>query len=176
MALTTEQVSLLDKVQADAESLHRELSACARSTLLAIGKNLDLGSDEALDGALRTAIPLSGGIAGTRKECGALVGGIMAIGLGLIEYDPRTKNPAERKPVMAASKQFFRWFEKEIGHATCFDIRDATLGRFYDQADPVEAQKFDEAGGNAMCASIVGKAARKAAEVILEGRNAKAAA
>jgi C_GCAxxG_C_C family probable redox protein len=171
MALTAEQMALLDKVQADGEALHKEVGVCARSTLMAVARNLDLGTDEAVDGALKTAIPLSGGIAGTRNECGALIGGVMAIGMGLVNYDPRTKNPEARKPVMAASKKFFRWFEKEIGHASCYDIRDANLGRFFDVVDPVENQKYIEAGGNEMCASIVGKAARKAAEMIMEARN-----
>ena len=170
MALTTEQTALLDKIQADGEAIHREIGVCARSTLLAVARNLKLSSDEAIDGALKTAIPLSGGIAGTRNECGALVGGVMAIGMGLVNYDPRTKNPEARKLPMSTAKKFFRWFEKEIGHASCYDIRDANLGRFYDQADPVENQKYIEAGGNDLCAGIVGKAARKAAEMILEAR------
>jgi len=172
MALTAKQMTLLDKIQADGEALHKEVGVCARSTLLAVARNIDLGSDEAVDGALKTAIPLSGGIAGTRNECGALVGGVMAIGMGLVTYDPRTKNPEGRKIVMSTSKKFFRWFEKEIGHASCYDIRDANLGRFFDQVDPVENQKYIEAGGNELCADIVGKAARKAAEMILEVRNA----
>jgi C_GCAxxG_C_C family probable redox protein len=172
MALTAKQMTLLDKIQADGEALHKEVGVCARSTLLAVARNLDLGSDEAVNGALKTAIPLSGGIAGTRNECGALVGGVMAIGMGLVTYDPRTKNPEGRKIVMSTSKKFFRWFEKEIGHASCYDIRDANLGRFFDQVDPVENQKYIEAGGNELCAGIVGKAARKAAEMILEVRNA----
>ena len=171
MALTPEQIALLDKVEADGEALHKEVGVCARSTLMAVGRNLDLGSDAELDGALKTAIPLSGGIASTRNECGALIGGVMAIGMALVDYDPKTKNPEGRKPAMSNAKKFFRWFEKEVGHASCYDIRDANLGRFYDQADPVENQKYIEAGGNELCAGIVAKAARKAAEMILEARN-----
>ena len=90
MALTPEQIALLDKVEADGEALHKEVGVCARSTLMAVGRNLDLGSDAELDGALKTAIPLSGGIASTRNECGALIGGVMAIGMALVDYDPKT--------------------------------------------------------------------------------------
>mgnify|MGYP001130266627 CR=1 FL=1 len=160
---------LLDRVQTEAEELMK-MHACARCTLLAVAKNLNLASDECLDVALKTAIPLSGGIAGTRNECGGLIGGVMAIGLGLINYNPRTDNPEARKVVTAATKQFYRWFEAEIGHARCYDIRDSKLGRFFDASDPEENRKFIAAGGQELCAGIVGKSARKAAEMILAAR------
>ncbi len=138
---------LLERIEQDGGQLQRDLHACARCTLLAVGRNLNLADDACLEVALKTAIPLSGGIAGTRNECGALVGGVMAIGLGLVSYDARTANPEARKPVMAAAKRFYRWFEREIGHADCYDIRDIHLGRFFDMADPEETRKFEAAGG-----------------------------
>lgn len=170
MAVEATHKELLDRIEADAARMQKELHACARCTLFAVGKNLNLAEETCLEVALKTAIPLSGGIAGTRNECGGLVGGVMAIGLGMVKYDARTSNPDERKPVTAAAKKFYRWFEQEIGHARCFDIRDVGLGRFYDAADPEEARKFEEAGGVEMCAEVVGKAARKAAELILESQ------
>jgi C_GCAxxG_C_C family probable redox protein len=163
---------LLDRIEADAARMERELHACARCTLFAVGQNLKLADDKCLEAALKTAIPLSGGIAGTRNHCGALVGGIMAIGLGMVKYDARTANPEQRKPVMGAAKTFYRWFEKEVGHARCYDIRDAGLGRSFDTSDPEETKKFEAAGGFEMCSGIVGKAARRAAELILESQTA----
>ena len=173
MAIEAQETELLDRVAADASQLETELHACARCTLFAVARNLDLAEDACLETALKTAIPLSGGIAGTRNQCGALVGGVMAIGLGMVKYDARTANPGQRKPVTAAAKKFYRWFEQEIGHARCYDIRETGLGRFYDTGDPDEARKFEEAGGYELCAGVVGKAARKAAEIILESRRAQ---
>ncbi len=170
MDVTGNSDNLLDRVEEDAARLQRELHACARCALLAVGRNLQLADDTCLEVALKTAIPLSGGIAGTRNHCGGLIGGIMAIGLGLVDYDARTSNPTARKKVTAASKEFYRWFEKEIGHARCYDIREANLGRFFDQDDPEEAKKFAAAGGHELCAKVVGKASRKAAEIILRER------
>ncbi len=161
---------LLEHIELEAAQLQRELHACARCTLLAVGHNLGLADDACLEVALKAAIPLSGGIAGTRNECGALIGGIMAIGLGMVKYDARTANPEARKPVMAAAKRFYRWFEKEAGHADCYDIRDIHLGRFFDMADPEEAKKFEAAGGVDLCAGLVGKASRMAAEIILDAQ------
>jgi C_GCAxxG_C_C family probable redox protein len=165
--------ALLDLVEQDSAQLQKELHACARCALFGIGRNLNLADDACLEAALKAAIPLSGGIAGTRNHCGALIGGIMAIGLGMVQYDARTSNPIARKPVTAAAKSFYRWFEKEIGHARCYDIRDVNLGRFFDLDDPEEAKKFAAAGGHELCARVVGKAARKAAEIILEARDAQ---
>ncbi len=162
--------ALLERVEMEGAQLQRELHACARCALLAVGRNLDLAQDDCLEVALKTAIPLSGGIAGTRNQCGALIGGVMAIGLGLVQYDARTANPEARKPVMATAKRFYRWFEREFGHADCYDIREIHLGRFFDMADPEETRKFEAAGGYELCAGVVGKAARKAAELILETR------
>lgn len=162
---------LLEQIELDAAQLQRELHACARCTLFAVGRNLKLADDSCLEVAMKAAIPLSGGIAGTRKQCGALIGGVMAIGIGMVKYDARTANPEARKPVMAAAKNFYRWFEKEFGHADCYDLRETHLGRFFDQSDSEEAKKFAAAGGHELCAGFVGKASRKAAELILEARS-----
>ncbi len=162
--------ALLRRVETEAAQLQRELHACARCTLYAVGRSLRLADDDCLEVALKTAIPLSGGIAGTRNQCGALIGGVMAIGLGMVQYDARTANPEARKPVMASAKKLYRWFEREFGHADCYDIREIHLGRFFDMADPEETRKFEAAGGYELCAGVVGKTARKAAEFILEAR------
>ena len=159
---------LLDRVEKDGATCEREMHACARCALLAIARNLKLAEDDCIDAALRTAIPLSGGIAGTRNHCGALVGGVMAIGLAMVKGNPREAVVEERKTSMATAKQFYRWFQKEIGQVSCYDIRDAGLGRCFDTSDPEEAKKFEAAGGYELCSGVVGKAARKAAEMILE--------
>lgn len=170
MAADTGGEELLQRIETEAAQLQHELHACARCTLLAVGRNLALADEACLEVSLKAAIPLSGGIAGTRNQCGALIGGVMAIGLGMVQYDARTANPEARKPVMAAAKRFYRWFEREFGHADCYDIREIHLGRFFDMADPEETRKFEAAGGYELCAGVVGKAARKAAEFILEAR------
>ena len=174
MAGVESRTELLERVEKDAAQLLLELHACARCALYAVGRNLNLADDDCLEIALRAAIPLSGGIAGTRHQCGALIGGIMAIGIGMVHYDARTANPLQRKPVTDASRRFYRWFEKEVGQSNCYDIREVNLGRFFDADDPEEAKKFAAAGGPQLCAGIVGKAARKAAEIILDSQQKSA--
>ncbi len=161
---------LLQRVETEAAQMQRDLHYCTRCVLLAVGRDLELG-DDTLELALKTAIPLSAGIAGTRNQCGALIGGVMAIGLGLVTHDARTITPDMPNPAMAAAKQFYRWFEREFGHADCYDLREIHLGRYFDMTDPEETRKFEAAGGYELCAGLVGKAARRAAEVILDAQH-----
>jgi C_GCAxxG_C_C family probable redox protein len=172
MVAESNNKELLDRVEEDGAKCEKEMHACARCALLAVARNLKLAEDDCIDAALRTAIPLSGGIAGTRNHCGALVGGVMAIGLAMVKGNPREAAVEERKASMAVSKRFYRWFEKEIGQVRCYDIRDAGLGRSFDTSDPEETKKFEAAGGYELCSGVVGKAARKAAEMILEWQKA----
>ena len=172
MATEPANKELLDRVEQDGTACEKEMHACARCALLAVARNLKLADDECIDAALRAAMPLSGGIAGTRNQCGALVGGIMAIGLAMVKGNPREAAVEERKASMKAAKQLYRWFEKEIGHVRCYDIRDAGLGRSFDTSDPEEMQKFVAAGGYELCGGVVGKTARRAAEMILEAQQA----
>jgi C_GCAxxG_C_C family probable redox protein len=163
---------LLERVEQEGTRFEKEMHACARCALLAVARNLKLAEDDCVDAALRAAMPLSGGIAGTRNHCGALVGGIMALGLAIVKGSPREANVEERKASMKAAKQLYRWFEKEIGYVRCYDIRDASLGRSFDTSDPGEMEKFVAAGGYELCGGMVGKTARKAAEMILEAQQA----
>lgn len=165
-----ERQELLDRVERDAARYESELHGCGRCALLSVARNLELADDACIDALLRAAMPLSGGIAGTKNHCGALIGSIMAIGLATVKSSPREPAIEERKAASATAKRLYRRFEKEIGHVRCYDIRDAGLGRSYDSADPDEQKRFEEAGGYAFCSGIVGKAARMAAEIILESR------
>ena len=170
MTFTPSEMETLDRIEQEAGACVVKLHGCARCALLAVGRNLELADDECLDTALRAGITLSGGIAGTRNHCGAMLGGIMAIGIAGIKNSPRQDTTTETKAATAISKQFYRRFEREIGHALCRDIRDAALGRPFDTSDPDEARKYEEAGGLELCRGIVGKGARMAAEMILESR------
>jgi len=168
MDLSRTEIETLDRIEEAAGGCLVEMHGCARCTLMAIADNMDFGTPESIDNALRAGITLSGGIAGTRNHCGALVGGIMAIGIVGITDSPRVPNNEQKTSATAVSKAFYRRFEREIGHSQCRDIRDAALGRPFDTSDPDEVRKYQEAGGVEMCRKVVGKGARMAAEMIME--------
>jgi C_GCAxxG_C_C family probable redox protein len=139
-------------------------------------KHFDLEHPACGDLVVKAVLPLSGGIAQTRSTCGALLAGLMAIGIASFPRALEDVTKDDVQAVMTVGRDFYRRFEEEIGHARCFDIRQANLGRVYDTTDPDEHRKFLDAGGLDLCAGVCGKAARLAAEflVLIKEGQAKA--
>jgi len=161
---------LLDKIERTAQKYEEKYYGCARCTLLALQENLNLGDDL----TFQASTPLSAGIAWRGETCGALLGGLLAIGLVTaskkIEDEPAFFDP------MAEGFRLFRRFEKALGSSLCRDIQKAKFGRSFNLADPKEFEEFENAGGHAAdgCPQVVGKAARLAAEFIMELREKQA--
>jgi C_GCAxxG_C_C family probable redox protein len=164
------QEELLDKIEEAAAKCEREVHGCGRCVLAALMQYLELGDEASVDLILRAALPLSGGIAQTRNTCGAMLGGLMAIGMVYFSGKLEDVNIEDIRAGMKLGNEYYRKFEKEIGHARCFDIRESGVGRCFDTADPDEFEKFLEAGGYELCSKVAGKAARLGAEYILQIR------
>jgi len=162
------KTELLDKVEQMASKCEREVHGCGRCALAPLIKHFELADESCGDLMLKGILPLSGGIAQTRNTCAAALGGMMAI--GMVYFQKKSLEDAvidEIKAVMALSREYYREFEKEIGHIRCFDIREAGLGRVFDTSDPDEYEKFVKAGAYDLCCKVCGKAARLAGEYIL---------
>jgi C_GCAxxG_C_C family probable redox protein len=104
------------------------------------------------------------------STCGALVGGIMGIGLAFGREaleDSATSQGYAR--AMELGGELCRRFEKEFGSTQCWDIQKSLFGRSFDLRDPQEREAFRVAGGYEKCPYVAGKAAELAAEMILEG-------
>ena len=170
MTFTAAENEILDRIEKEGLEALPELHGCARCALMAIADHVDLADRESIDTALRAGITLSGGIAGTRHHCGALLGGIMAIGIAGMTDNPRVASNEQKATVTRAARDFYRRFEREMGNVYCRDLREIGLGRQFDTDDPDEVVKYKEAGGVEMCSNLVGKGARMAAETILEMR------
>ena len=170
MAKELSQEELLGKIEEAASRCEREVHGCGRCTLAALTEYFELGDKASVDLLLKAVLPLSGGIAQTRNTCAAMLGGLMAIGMAFFHGKLEDAKIEDIMEAMALGRKYYRRFEQEIGHARCFDIRETGIGRGFDTADPEEYQKFVQAGGYELCSSIVGKAARLAAEYIVEIR------
>jgi C_GCAxxG_C_C family probable redox protein len=170
VAMELSKEELLEKIEQAAVKCEREVHGCGRCTLAALTQYFDLGDEASVDLLLKAVLPLSGGIAQTRNTCAAMLGGLMAI--GMVYFSGRLEE-ANMEYIMAAMKlgrEYYRRFEREMGHVRCFDIRETGIGRCFDTADPDEYERFVEAGGYELCSEVAGKAARLAAEHILQLR------
>ena len=125
---------------------------CAESVLTAV-------SDEA--GVISPLIPriatgFCAGIARTCGMCGAVTGGIMALG---IIYG-RDNAEQSYETVYEKVQQFLRAFEKEYSSVNCFELTGCDLGK------EEERQAFIEKGMMERCRQFTGRAASLVAELI----------
>ena len=132
---------------------------CCRSTLWAI--QIHLRKEEAV--TLRASAILAGGICGTGQTCGAVLGGLIAIGEALGPVDFRDIDTYQSANVKA--KEFLDHIRDLFGSSSCFDIQRAVMGWCCD--DPTKAAKWVKEGGPIACAGVCAQAARRAAAIIM---------
>lgn len=132
---------------------------CCRSTLWAIQTHL---RKEEL-ATLRASAVLAGGICGTGQTCGAVLGGLIAIGEALGPEDFRDVDSYQS--ANARAKEFLDHIRDIYGSSSCFDIQRAVMGWCCD--DPAKAAAWVKAGGPTACAGVCAEAARTAAGIVL---------
>jgi len=153
------QQKLLEAIAHSAFNNLRAYSNCCRSTLWAIQTHFRI-----LDaGTLVASSALAGGIGGTGETCGAVLGGLMAIGqaLGSDVYQEVERDLVAR----AAAKIFVASFTDMIGSTRCYGVQESIVGWVCDDASKVSA--WHEAKGPEGCAAACALAARLAAEQIM---------
>jgi len=161
---------LLDRIEQTAHDYERDYHGCSRCTYRAIQEHLNLGDDL----VFLASTPLAGGIAFQGDTCGALLGGLLAIGLATAS--PNMEDEQALTNTMASGYFYLRRFVREIGSARCRDIQIARLGRSFNMADPKEYERAKDAGAYRECSNVVGSAARIAANLIFEIREREKAA
>ena len=106
----------------------------------------------------RIATAFGGGVCGRQGICGAVTGGLMAIGLRL-----GRKNPGDDKaPANDAGKALIRWVAETNPSLDCLALTGA------DFSDPEQSARFREPGGahETVCERLVEGIARRLAETI----------
>jgi len=132
---------------------------CCRSTLWAIQTH----RRKEEPATLRASAVLAGGLCGTGETCGAILGGLIAIGEAAASQDftdLATYEAANKK-----AKRFLEELTAIYGSTRCFAIQKAIMGWACD--DPSKAQAWQEAGGPVACAGVCAEAARHAAAILL---------
>jgi len=166
---------LLEEVEKRAYKYEKEYHNCGQCTLLTIQEMFGLTSDD----ALKASTGFAGGIGRRGSVCGALLGGVMALGL-LYGRDQETmKHPdaevrARRREEIGLKlgtliKKLSAKFDEEYGSIICNDIETKIFGRSFDKWNPEDRKEKERLGGHDdKCPKVVGKATRWVAQLILE--------
>ena len=158
----TSRGELLNKIEETAHDYEKEFHGCSRSVFKALQEYLDLGDSH----CLKASTPLAAGVAMRGETCGALIGGLLAVGIVTAKEDLKDSNALNTS--LAAGFRLARKVEKEFGTTNCTKIQTERLGRFYSLADPEQYKAFIEAGGYVECPKVVGKIARMTAEFTMD--------
>lgn len=136
---------------------------CAQSSFLALKEQFGLEGDE----VLKALTPLTG-IAERGETCGAVIGPLMAFGLIYGRGENELHDWDKYRDSLIPSGRFCKLFEKEFGSTMCHDIQKVKFGRCFNLTNPKDLKEFQEADATNKCSSVVRKAVRFAAEIILE--------
>ena len=160
----------IQRVSTKAGDYEMESRNCAQGTLAALCEEFGLeGGKEVLKAA--TFMP---GVASSKETCGALLGGVMALGLACGRdrlSDPAWSKPEVNEEWLATRirvHSFCEAFRAEFGSTMCSFIRPQIMGRDYDPLDPEDRRQFAADGGLEKCRVPPEVAARIAATMLLE--------
>ncbi|MGC8850251.1 MAG: C-GCAxxG-C-C family protein [Candidatus Bathyarchaeia archaeon] len=149
-------------------------SGCSQSVLLALQEGLGIGDLE----SFKAATVLSGGVARRGETCGALIGGLMA--LGLVCGRERMEDTERYSNAMVIADEMCREFqlrlERELNFdeplesTLCRELQKRIYGRSFDLRDGLEREAFLAHGGHgdSGCPKVCGIAAEVAAEALLK--------
>ena len=140
---------------------------CAQSSYLALTEQFEIEGDE----VLKALTPLPG-IAERGETCGALTGPLMVFGQIYGRGKNRLHDWNVYRDSLIPSGKFCKHFEQEFGSTMCYDIQETEFGRSFQLTNPEELRKFQEADATGKCSSVVRKAVRMAAEIILNDQDA----
>jgi C_GCAxxG_C_C family probable redox protein len=161
--LLADRETILDQVQRSAEEYEYLSHSCAKSSALAVMELFGLGGMD----VIRAMSPFPG-FGMTGGICGAVTGGLIALGLFFGGDDMEDYEATGR--TMTAARSFIPRFKTELGSIFCPEIQEkAIFGRYLDpRASQENFEAFKQAQGYEKCALPAGIGARIAAELIID--------
>jgi len=160
---------LIDAAARSAYNNNRAYEGCSRCVLAALNEHLHLTSSEGIKECIKASTALAAGVARMGETCGALTGGILA--LGLAAGSDRMELPEKYKETMALSYRLYDTFKERYGSTLCFEIQEKVLGRHYDFKNDEDAEAWYKDGGLEQCPTVCAVAAAMTAEIILNYKN-----
>jgi C_GCAxxG_C_C family probable redox protein len=165
--LDPNQQALVSAAEAKAYELEKTVHGCAQCVLVPLMESFGITDER----TFKAASGLAGGVGlSAEGSCGALTGGVMAIGL-LHGRELATLHDPENRRFTAyrLAARLHQRFVAEYGSSICQEIHRKTMGRTYRLTDPADWKAFIADGGHShTCPSVVGKAARWTCEILLE--------
>ncbi|MFW6113439.1 MAG: C-GCAxxG-C-C family protein [Actinomycetota bacterium] len=150
-----------------AEDIEKRCTGCAQSAVAGLLDALGMENED----VFKAASGLADGIGLTGDgSCGALTGSCMIF--GLLFGRERKDHEDMMKPMQSyvMCKELLEDFLEQYGSCRCYDIQEKLMGRTYNLYDPEQLQEAFKSGMLDTCSAVVGRAARKAAEIILRER------
>jgi C_GCAxxG_C_C family probable redox protein len=161
-----ERKEFLDQIEADCRDVEKKYWGCSQVVTDTLQRQLDIGNKE----VFMAATGFAGGVAGNREVCGALIGGIMAIGLvyGREAFEPG--KVAHEQPgfleTRERSKMLCEKFVERFGSMKCADVRNA-VGRI-PLGDENYLYTVEGVKNHSKCGDVTGTTARLTAEIMLK--------
>lgn len=137
---------------------------CAQSTFFALEQHFELDG-----GPMLKALSPFPGVALRGETCGAVTGGLLALGL-VFGTDEGSE---DLSPAYAPAREFCQRLEELKGSLQCSELLEQGIGRSIDFTSPIELRDYSASNGPAYCAGIVKTAVQIAADIIEREREAR---
>lgn len=157
---------IIDIIAKTAFNYDRAYEGCTRNVLAALIEHLHLSTPEGTREVIKSSTALSGGICRMGETCGALTGGIMAI--GLVAGSEKLEDIRAYRCSMELSYKLYNRFKEIFQSTRCYEIQEKVLGRSYNFKDEKESAAWYRDGGLHKCPMVCAIAARITAEIILD--------
>ncbi|MBU7032457.1 MAG: C_GCAxxG_C_C family protein [Theionarchaea archaeon] len=143
----------------------RDIGNCPQCMLATMKDLFDIGGPDSFMSA--TGFAGGGGLT-TEGTCGALVGGIMTLGLVFGRDQEGFLGGKKGLKAYKTARKLHERFVKEYGGPLCKDVQKKILGRSFNMWDRNDYQEFEKAGGHTdKCTDVVGKTAQWTVEILL---------
>ncbi len=162
---------ILEKIYNLAFKYEAERGSCPQCVLAALYETLGVGDPK----TIQAADSMAGGTSlSTEGTCGALAGGLLAIGSVVGRtYEDFSAGKRKRR-VFQYSKKLYDIFVKEYGSPLCKDIHLKLFGRTFNLLSPTDYGEFEKAGAHIdKCPVVSGKTAKWTAEILIEDLDVK---
>jgi len=162
---------VLEKVYRLAFKYGAMRGSCTQCVLAALYETLDAGDPK----TIQCADALAGGTSlSTEGTCGALAGGLLAIGsvVGRTYEDFSAGNRKRR--IFQYSRKLKDKFLMEYGSIRCKDVHMKLFGRTFNLLDSKDYAEFEKAGAHVdKCPIVSGNTAKWAAEILIDDLKVK---